>query len=187
MSGKHTKIIIATSVVCVIAGLFLFPRPHASEHRVKAFAKGECTWYAFERAQDDGWRIKFDKPYGRHARAWWEKVTNTAHSSVPEAGSIMVLDKWPGNPYGHVAYVERVISGNRWVISHANMRVGSPLSDRDGVPIYEAEVERAPGGIRLAGNPTVLHLRGFLTARKSELPRTQDLKQSASTIIGISQ
>jgi len=168
---KRIKLIAATVLVCAIGGLLLFPRPHPTEHRVKPFAKGECTWYAFERAQDDGWRIKFDRPYGRHARAWWEKVTHTAHSSEPEAGAIMVLDKWPGNPYGHVAYVERVISNDHWIISHANMHVGSPNGDREGVPVYEAEVERAPGGIRLAGNPTVLHLRGFLTARKSQLPR----------------
>jgi surface antigen len=172
---SRTKLIAAVAALFTIGGLLLLLRPHPIALRIKAFAKGECTWYAFERAQDDGWRIRFDKPYGRHARAWWEKVTNTAHSSAPEAGAIMVLDKWPGNPYGHVCYVERVISADHWIISHANMHIGKPSAVRDGVPVYEADVVRAPGGIRLAGNPTVLYLRGFLTTRKSELPRTAAL------------
>ncbi len=83
--------------------------------------KGECTWYACVRAADDGWWLRFDTDSGRHARHWTKKVTNATRSDTPTAGSVMVLDAWDGNPYGHVAYVEHVSAdGKRWTVTHAN-------------------------------------------------------------------
>ena len=153
-------------ITCGIAllGLVYAVIPRVREYRRShsTLPKGECTWYAFERANENGWRIRFAVNWGRHARNWWEKVQNAERSDAPRAGAIMVLDAWRGNPYGHVAYVERVENGGAWRITQANMSVGNPEGDLDGVPVYEATCERTPRGIRFRGSRAEFRLRGFL-------------------------
>lgn len=122
---------------------------------------GQCTWYAFGRAAEAGWRIRFDVNNGRHARLWWKKVTNAQKSQMPTPGAVLVLDAWPGNEYGHVAYVESVESGNSFTITHANFNVGSPVGTREGVVVYRASAHVTPKGISLDGHPP-LPLVGFL-------------------------
>jgi hypothetical protein len=123
---------------------------------------GQCTWYAFGRANEAGWRIRFDINSGRHARLWWKKVTNARKSQTPTSGAILVLDAWPGNQYGHVAYVERVESEGRFTITHANFGIGKPIGTREGFPIYRATARITPTGISLEGHPP-LPLVGFLS------------------------
>jgi hypothetical protein len=53
-------------------------------------------------------------------------------------------------------------SRGRWTVSQANLAAQSPLAVRDGVTIYQAVFERAPGGVRLVGTQAVFRLRGFL-------------------------
>jgi surface antigen len=135
----------------------------AQELRSAGFPRGQCTWYAYLRAQESGWSIIFDKPYNRHAIRWWEKVTNAKQISNPAEGSVMVLDAWEGNPYGHVAYVEKVLNKNQWIVTHANFGLGSAIKELDGVKIYEAKCERTEGGVLLQGSKQVFKLRGFLS------------------------
>src|ERR1043165_5144530 len=146
MSTRSKRFTAIALFVGIILATFVFSRPQY--HSQSTLPHGECTWYAFERANEAGWRIRFDKPYGRHARAWWEKVANAQHSFEPTAGSIMVMDAWPGNPYGHVAYVESVSEDGTWVISHANLGVGSQSRILDGTPVFKAKCERTRGGVR---------------------------------------
>lgn len=122
---------------------------------------GQCTWYAFGRAAEAGWRITFDVNHGRHARLWWKKVTNAQKSQRPTPGAVLVLDAWPGNEYGHVAYVESVESGNSFTITHANFNVGRPVGTREGIVVYRATAHVTSRGISLDGRPP-LPLVGFL-------------------------
>ncbi|MGC4046539.1 MAG: CHAP domain-containing protein [Armatimonas sp.] len=122
---------------------------------------GQCTWYAFGRAAEAGWNIRFDVNSGRHARLWWKKVTNAQKSQTPTPGAVLVLDAWPGNEYGHVAYVESVENGNSFTITHANFSVGNPVGTREGVVIYRASAHVTSDGISLEGRPP-LPLVGFL-------------------------
>jgi len=126
------------------------------------FSAGECTWYAFLRAQESGWRIRFDKPYGRHARAWWEKVTNADRGSKPKKDSIMVLDAWKGNQYGHVSYVEEVVSDDEWIVTHANWRIGKVVRMIGMKEIFRAKCNRVDGGMHIEGVDAIFRLRGFL-------------------------
>src|SRR5258708_2062044 len=168
-----SKRIIEGTLIVAALGVALLLGHHGRMH--SSLARGECTWYAFERAHERGWNIRFDKPYGRHARAWWEKVTNAQQSSVPKVGSIMVLDAWKGNPYGHVAYVESVSGKDHWVISHANFGVGTQERTLDGVPVLRARCERIPRGVRLEGAMGSFLLRGFLSPSAANRSASQDL------------
>lgn len=127
--------------------------------------KGQCTWYACVRAADDGWRLRFDTDYGRHALHWGQKVTNAEKSQTPTVGSLMVLDAWEGNPYGHVAYVEQVSpNGKQWTISHANWAVGQLSHTRATVPIYKANCTATNNhGVLLEEQSQIYPLRHFLT------------------------
>jgi surface antigen len=153
--------ILTALLVLVLSTRLTTPRTTIALHP-EQFTRGECTWYVYQRTQDFGWRIKFDQAHGRHGRAWWERVSNARKTDVPCERSIMVMDAWPGNTYGHVAFVERVETPDRWVISHANWRLGTERERRAGVVVFEAEVERVPGGVRIGGLPHVFTLRGFL-------------------------
>jgi surface antigen len=80
-------------------------------------------------------------------------------------GSILVLDAWPGNEYGHVAYVESVESdGKTFTISHANFAVGQPSGVREGVTIYQARAKIVKKGVALEGRAPLPFL-GFLEKR----------------------
>lgn len=136
--------------------------PFEGVHAANTFQTGQCTWYAFERAREFGWGIKFDLPYGRHAKDWPSRVQNGRITSMPTVGAIMVLDKWPGNPYGHVAYVESVASVHEWTVSHANMKIGENMGVLDGVQIRVAEVVRSGSNILIDKSGLPLRLRGFL-------------------------
>ena len=150
---------LCSAMVLLVATVYVARRSGRSHSSLQ---RGQCTWYAFERAADAGWHIRFDTNWGRHARSWWEKVTNADRGSDPRVGSIMVLDGWPGNEYGHVAYVEQVLDRDHWTVSHANMATSEIHGERDGVTIYRARIERAPGGVVFVGSRRVLALRGFL-------------------------
>jgi surface antigen len=123
--------------------------------------RGQCTWYAWGRATEAGWKIRFDVDSGRHARNWWEKVTNAKKSDNPSVGAVLILDAWPGNPYGHVASVEKINPDGSFEITHANFAAGEPVAQREGVTVYRATCTKSPEGVSVAGG-SVLPLRGFL-------------------------
>jgi len=154
----------------VILGLLVLAGIGAKSVRTMARANnplqiGQCTWYAFERAHQFGWKIQFDHPYGRHARAWPDRVTNAELVQTPEVGSLMVLDAWEGNPYGHVAFVEQVADKDHWTVTHANMGVGQELLKIDGASIREAKVSRRGELVGFEDGVPTLKLIGFLKRR----------------------
>ncbi len=131
--------------------------------RTASLPVGQCTWHAFGRAAEDGWAIRFDTNSGRHARLWWNKVQNACKTQTPTPGSILVLDAWPGNEYGHVAYVESVEPGGKtFTISHANFAVGQSSGVRQGVTIFRARATLVEKGVSLEGRAP-LPLVGFLS------------------------
>jgi len=158
--------------VALLLGLIL--ASPAGRGRIRAFAhrthvlgerplpKGQCTWYAQQRAADSGWRIRFDVDHDRHARNWWRKVVNGQRSATPAPGAVMIVDAWEGNPFGHVAYVEAVRDADHWTVTHANFAIGTAIGSREGVSVYEVDCERTSDGLRLAGSDRRFQLTGFL-------------------------
>jgi surface antigen len=142
------------------AGPFLWP--FFRRTMSKPLPKGQCTWYVWERAGQAGWVIRFDQPYGRHAKEWPKRVTNGRLFARPIEGDLMILGAWKGNPYGHVAYVESVPSKGRAIVTHANMRAGSEVSPWQGVTVRRAEVDLLPKAVRFESSKTTLPLIGFL-------------------------
>lgn len=156
---KRWPLLIGLVVTATLAGVGYLYRHHWFG---KPLEVGECTWYAVERASEDGWNIRFDQPFGRHARAWPQRVVNGKLTQIPHAGDVMVLDAWKGNPYGHVTYVEEVISPGHLRVSHANMAIGEVSRTLDGESIRNVEVEFQGGVARFAGWPSAFRLIGFL-------------------------
>lgn len=153
---------------CVAAYGDEFVAPEASN--ADGLPKGQCTWYAHLRAQKSGWHILFDKPYDRHAAYWWEKVTNAEKTEEPREGTVMVFGPWEGNPYGHVAYVEKVLSKTEWIITHANCNLGTREVDLKGVPTYRVKCTKIDGGVVVQGCKQVFPVRGFLAQTPGERP-----------------
>jgi len=129
------------------------------------FPKGECTWYVDGRAAQKGWNLKFKK--ASNAYTWYDNVTNAKkNSSTGKTGDIMVLNKWSGNPYGHVLYVENAINkDNKWTVSHAKWSTswgGSKYKTIDGVQIYKSTVTETSKQRVNFGTRSTYPLRGFL-------------------------
>lgn len=76
----------------------------------------------------------------------------------------MVLGAWEGNPYGHVAYVEKVLNSNEWIVTHSNFAIGTAEASLDEVRIYRVKCRRIKEGVLLEGSRQVFPLRGFLCA-----------------------
>lgn len=102
---------------------------------------GACTWYADARAKEAGWELKFKQQFGRDARKWGDLISNGRLVDEPVVGSLMVLDVWGANPYGHVAYVEEVVDATHFTVTHANMMVGVKVVAKEGVPIRRVDAE----------------------------------------------
>ena len=156
---NKTWLIILVLCGCVTPAVFANPDPKAA-----GLPKGQCTWYAFLRAQQAGWNIQFDKSYDRHATKWWDKVTNAEKDTEPKADAIMVLGGWEGNPYGHVAYVEKVLNQNEWIVTHANFAIGAAATPVDDIKIYRVKCQKTKDGILLEGSKQLFTLKGFLSA-----------------------
>lgn len=154
----------AVGVVAMLCAAMVWTPPFRPK-MAKPLPVGQCTWYAAERALDDGWMLAFSRPYGRHAKEWPKLVRNARLAAEPAPGSLLVLDAWPGNPYGHVAYVERVRSPVRFSISHANMAAGALVRRREGVAVRVAEVEVKDGGLEFGGRTGRFRVIGFLVRR----------------------
>ena len=114
--------------------------------------------------QTGGWHLQFDEPSDRHATKWWDKVTNAGKDTDPKEGAVMVLGAWEGNPYGHVAYVEKVLNSNEWIVTHSNFAIGTAEASLDEVRIYRVKCRRIKEGVLLEGSRQVFPLRGFLCA-----------------------
>lgn len=130
------------------------------------FSKGQCTWWVDGRANEKGWRLNFSQNYGRNAYKWWDMVTNAGKNQVGSKGSIMVMDRWVGNDYGHVLYVEDMLtSGSKWKVSHANFGAGSICRYVEGVPIRLVTATKSGSSRVSLGGASTYPLRGFLYKR----------------------
>ncbi|MEQ1932538.1 MAG: CHAP domain-containing protein [Fimbriimonadaceae bacterium] len=166
---RLTLIFVAIAALSVSAWVGLRPRqgatvPLPNEFTVTSsgLSEGQCTWYVVERAKRDNWKIAFDLPYGRHARFWPERVQGVKLVQIPTAGAIMVLGAWPGNEYGHVAYIESVQDLSHFTISHANMTAGQSVSLLNGHEIREADVALTGHSVLFEGSKEDFPLIGFL-------------------------
>lgn len=163
MPQRKALFLGGTAFVAVLAfGGVLLARPAVRKMLPKPLPKGECTWYAWERAAESGWEIKFDLPYGRHAKEWPKRVVNASLVNTPEKGDLLILDAWPGNPYGHVVYVEEVKSPQSVVVTHANMKGGNEVRKLDGVTVRRAEVSLGKGRAVFSKGAKPLPVIGFL-------------------------
>lgn len=143
----------------------------AQAQYTRSFPTGECTWYVYERAKEDGWTLWFSTNSDRHAYRWWDIVYWAYRTSSPVGGSVMVLDRWDSNPYGHVAWVERSNNNDQWYVTHCNFRAGTYLGTWRGVARYGTWFSRIPGtsSVVIGTNPWSggkrYPLRGFLVRR----------------------
>ena len=168
---------IGILVLLVLASSAVFVRRHhsapvapivdlGSSSAANTLPKGQCTWYAFERSLEFGHRLRFGQSYGRDAKRWPALVSNVRFSRTPLRGSVMVLDGWKGNAFGHVAFVESVQGTNRWTISHANMGAGEVFAKLDGIEVRRCECTRLASGIvSFQGRRNQFRLIGFLAVR----------------------
>lgn len=128
----------------------------------RPFPVGQCTWYAVNRAKQDGWNLQFTQQYGRDAKDWAKLFSNSELQSNPTPGSIMVLNEWGGNPYGHVAYVESVEDANHFSVTHANMSAGEQCATQSGVVIRKCSIIREGDFVRFNKKGPNLRIIGFL-------------------------
>jgi len=126
---------------------------------------GECTWYADNRAKEAGWDLEFRQHFGRDARKWGDMVANATLVQEPKVGSLMVLDSWGSNPYGHVAYVEEVADAEHFTVTHANMMVGVKIVARNGVPIRKVDVVKSGSSVSFGEGKASYKLIGFLVKK----------------------
>lgn len=154
-----TLVLLATCSL-VIAPVVWVNR--AAFRPAKGFEAGQCTWYVWHRAMESGWEIKFDQPYGRHAKNWPQRVTNAELVAKPERGTIVVLDAWKGNPYGHVAYVESVAANGQLTLTHANMAIGDQVRTVDEKPVRQVRGSYTNGQLTLDGQTSSYKVLGFL-------------------------
>ena len=126
------------------------------------------TVFAAPRARGSGNEKHRDRISGmsrieRQHRSHDHEDSENACARQDQDHGIVVFAPWPANPYGHVAFVEKVDERGRFTISHANFAVGELWQKRDGIPIYRAEFEQVPGGARVLGGRHVFALRGYLS------------------------
>lgn len=84
---------------------------HAYNKPNNPFEKGQCTWFAFGRAlETTGTSISFTQNYNRHGKNWITLSVGLTTGTTPLPNSIAVWAGDTANPYGHVGYVEDVVS-----------------------------------------------------------------------------
>jgi len=113
------------------------------------FQPGECTWYCFGRAYENGWHLQF-KPGKKDAWQWWDRVKKASKHAAPKVGAIMVINKYGSSTsktrWGHVAYVESISKdGKRWNVTHANSTWSHIVRKIHAYNIYEGKFEFVPG------------------------------------------
>lgn len=84
---------------------------HAYNKPNNPFEKGQCTWFAFGRALElTGTSIGFSQNYNRHGKNWINLSVGLTTGLTPLPHSVAVWAGDKDNPYGHVGYVEDVVS-----------------------------------------------------------------------------
>lgn len=134
-------------ILAILLALSLgFGASNASAQYTRDFPKGECTWFVYNIAKENGWTIYFSINSYRDAHKWWDIVTNASYRSRTKSvpNSIMVIGKSVYTPYGHVAWTMHS-SSNQWYVYHSNFRSGTIICYVDGIPIYGTWLTRVPG------------------------------------------
>jgi surface antigen len=144
---------ITDSEATNVRGLYTPPNSKSPN----GFSVGYCTWYVDWRAyQQLNWKLKFSVSSGRDAWRWWDIVTNAGRGQEGHVNDIMVFGAWTGNPYGHVAWVENMITkGSKWQVEHANWRGFNIISKETFQRVNSSSVQ-------LSGGKQTYPLRGFL-------------------------
>lgn len=83
------------------------------------FSYPQCTWCAYQMAEQNGKSLTFNITSGRNGNQWYNHVTNCQRSSVPRANSIACYDD---GGYGHVAYVKSVNPNGSLNIHESNWK-----------------------------------------------------------------
>lgn len=127
------------------------------------YYRGQCTWYAWSRRPDLG-----NATLG-NAWTWAASAARAGFpvSPIPAPGTIAVWRPYFGGSYGagHVAYVERVLAGNRIEISEYNwrpLRYSSRVISAAGLQFIYKKGQR-PGEVVTPPPP-------FVTSLDSQFP-----------------
>lgn len=157
------------------------PKSDWSPNRFPVGVRGWCTWYVDGRFQEFyGEKLEFMPRYGSNAMTWYERVQNVDRPAEAKPGDIMVMRRGKKDKRGHVAFVEEVIPGVGWLISHANFdfRGHQPVKTEiiDGRKVfYDIFVPgMRPGTVMLQGGNSVYNLLGFLRKDRPDLGSVMD-------------
>ena len=155
VNNRRTIDVVNRKVVRVRA-----PDPAMRGPSPNGFSYGQSTWWVDRYATSSGWSIQFSNQVVRQPWQWYGQVRNALLGPRARPNAIMVLNQWPGNPLGHVAFV-RAVKGDRWVVSHVNW-LGDPLPQKAEFEF----VPNRPGFVRVVGQSEVYPLRGFLYQKR---------------------
>lgn len=86
--------------------------------KLNTYAKGQCTYYVFDRVRQDGKMI--DNKWG-DAKYWASNAKDEGYkvNEHPTSGSIL---QYPKGKHGHVAYVEKVNKDGSLTVADMNFR-----------------------------------------------------------------
>lgn len=91
------------------------------------FSVGQCTWYAWKRANEKlGIKIQFTQNYSRHGKNWDNYVIGFDRGTEPRVNSVGVME---GGKWGHVYFVEEEKNG-KFLISESNWAKPNKVSWR---------------------------------------------------------
>lgn len=127
--GMVQAVVISVAFLVLLdAGtVVLAYEPNPYSHRYT----GQCTWYAWQRWPQIGRK----PPSTGHAYKWilHARKKGYATGTRPVAGAIAVWERKVGGAgrYGHVAYVESVMAGDRFLVSEYNWPLGAGLRTRE--------------------------------------------------------
>ncbi|OAW32600.1 CHAP domain-containing protein [Staphylococcus hominis] len=94
--------------------------------KYNTYAKGQCTYYVFDRVKEDHYLISNQWGDAKH---WANKAKKQGYTvnENPTKGSIL---HYPKGKHGHVAYVEQVNNDGSLIVSDMNFRKPYEITTR---------------------------------------------------------
>ena len=173
-SGKKGKAPAQTAKSVKAPKAAPLPPSDWSPNNFPAGNRGWCTWYTDGRYYHFfGEKLELNPRPGSNAFTWFKRAQNLEKSQEPQAGDIMVIKRPRGDRAGHVAFVEEVVPGVGWIVTHSNFdfKGHNPIRVQkiDGRKVFtDLFVPGAkPGTVKLSGGNSTYTLLGFLHRERS--------------------
>ena len=130
-----------------------------------------CTYFCDAIAYTKNWKLQFSSK--GDAKYWASRVTNANVSRVPTVDSIMVLDGWAGNSFGHVGWVKTVTynnsNGSYTIYVKEGFEKETPLGKVNGKYDYYGHYWTISGGsaptAKINNGSINITVKGFLSPK----------------------